>query len=101
VSEPPKPLPRGRVLAGLSLAALGVVYGDIGTSPLYALKECFVGEHSIPPTVENVLGILSLIVWSLNFVVSLKYISLVMRADNNQETTIGALDRTARLRRRR
>jgi len=79
------------VLAGLSLAALGVVYGDIGTSPLYALKECFVGEHSIPPTVENVLGILSLIVWSLNFVVSLKYISLVMRADNRGEGGILAL----------
>ncbi|HEX2609869.1 MAG TPA: KUP/HAK/KT family potassium transporter, partial [Gemmatimonadales bacterium] len=91
MSEPPKPLPRGRVLAGLALAALGVVYGDIGTSPLYALKECFVGDHGIPPTVENVLGILSIIVWSLNFVVSLKYISLVMRADNRGEGGILAL----------
>ena len=79
------------MLAGLALAALGVVYGDIGTSPLYALKECFVGEHGIPPTVENVLGILSIIVWSLNFVVSLKYISLVMRADNRGEGGILAL----------
>jgi KUP system potassium uptake protein len=91
VSEPPKPPPRGRVLAGLSLAALGVVYGDIGTSPLYAIKECFAGEHGIPPSVENVLGVLSLIVWSLNFVVSLKYISLVMRADNRGEGGILAL----------
>jgi KUP system potassium uptake protein len=91
VSEPPKPPPRGRVLAGLSLAALGVVYGDIGTSPLYAIKECFIGEHGLPPTVDNVLGILSLIVWSLNFVVSFKYISLVMRADNRGEGGILAL----------
>jgi len=91
VTEPPKPPPRGRVLAGLALAALGVVYGDIGTSPLYAVKECFSGQHGIAPTVENVLGILSLIVWSLNFVVSLKYISLVMRADNRGEGGILAL----------
>jgi len=91
VTEPPKPPPRGRLLAGLALAALGVVYGDIGTSPLYAVKECFSGQHGIAPTVENVLGILSLIVWSLNFVVSLKYISLVMRADNRGEGGILAL----------
>ena len=91
MTEPPKPPPRGRVLAGLALAALGVVYGDIGTSPLYAVKECFSGVHGIAPTVENVLGILSLIVWSLNFVVSLKYISLVMRADNRGEGGILAL----------
>jgi len=91
VTEPPKPPPRGRALAGLALAALGVVYGDIGTSPLYAVKECFSGEHGIAPTVPNVLGILSLIVWSLNFVVSLKYISLVMRADNRGEGGILAL----------
>ena len=91
MTEPPKPPPRGRALAGLSLAALGVVYGDIGTSPLYAVRECFTGEHGLPPTVHNVLGILSLIVWSLNFVVSFKYISLVMRADNRGEGGILAL----------
>jgi len=91
VSEGTKAPPRGRVLAGLALAALGVVYGDIGTSPLYALRECFTGEHGLPPTVDNVLGILSLIVWSLNFVVSFKYISLVMRADNRGEGGILAL----------
>ena len=91
MSEGTKASPRGRVLAGLSLAALGVVYGDIGTSPLYAFRECFSGEHGLPPTVDNVLGILSLIVWSLNFIVSLKYISLVMRADNRGEGGILAL----------
>jgi KUP system potassium uptake protein len=91
VSEGAKAPARGRVLAGLALAALGVVYGDIGTSPLYALRECFTGEHGLPATVGNVLGILSLILWSLNFVVSFKYISLVMRADNRGEGGILAL----------
>ena len=83
--------PTGRALAGLTLAALGVVYGDIGTSPLYALKECFGKAHGIPPTRENVLGVLSLILWSLNFVVSYKYIAEVMRADNRGEGVILAL----------
>ncbi|HSR91657.1 MAG TPA: KUP/HAK/KT family potassium transporter, partial [Gemmatimonadales bacterium] len=55
---------RGRALAALSLAALGVVYGDIGTSPLYAIRECFAGSHAIPVSAANVLGVLSLIVWS-------------------------------------
>jgi KUP system potassium uptake protein len=75
----------------LSLAALGVVYGDIGTSPLYALKECFGAKHGIPATPANVLGVLSLIVWSMNFVVSYKYIAQVMRADNRGEGGILAL----------
>lgn len=83
--------PRGKVLAGLAFAALGVVYGDIGTSPLYAIKECFVGPHAMPLTRENVLGILSLIFWSLNFVISFKYILVVMRADNRGEGGILAL----------
>ncbi|HTG83981.1 MAG TPA: KUP/HAK/KT family potassium transporter, partial [Gemmatimonadales bacterium] len=82
---------RGRALAALSLAALGVVYGDIGTSPLYALKECFTGAHSIPLTNDNVLGVLSLIFWSLNFIVSFKYILCVMKADNRGEGGIVAL----------
>jgi len=81
----------GKALAALSLAALGVVYGDIGTSPLYALRECFGAQHGIPPTRENVLGVLSLILWSLNFVVSYKYIAQVMRADNRGEGGILAL----------
>jgi KUP system potassium uptake protein len=83
--------PSGKALAALSLAALGVVYGDIGTSPLYALKECFGAAHGISPTRENILGVLSLILWSLNFVVSYKYIAQVMRADNRGEGGILAL----------
>lgn len=90
-SIPGKTPPSGKALAGLSLAALGVVYGDIGTSPLYALKECFGAKHGIPPTPDNVLGVLSLIVWSMNFVVSYKYIAQVMRADNRGEGGILAL----------
>ena len=66
--------------ATLALAALGVVYGDIGTSPLYAMKEVFAGNHSIPLTPDNVLGILSLIVWSLIIIVSIKYVVYIMRA---------------------
>ncbi|HEX5818527.1 MAG TPA: potassium transporter Kup [Gemmatimonadales bacterium] len=80
-----------RDLALLSFAALGVVYGDIGTSPLYAFEECFSGPHGVPVTHDNVLGVLSLIFWSLNFVVSFKYISIVLRADNRGEGGILAL----------
>jgi KUP system potassium uptake protein len=68
-----------------------VVYGDIGTSPLYALRECFFGSHSVPPTHENVLGVLSLIIYSLLLVISIKYIAIVMRADNQGEGGILAL----------
>jgi len=78
-------------LAILALGALGVVYGDIGTSPLYALKECFSGPHGVAVTKENVLGVLSLIFWSLNFVITFKYLSVVMRADNRGEGGILAL----------
>jgi KUP system potassium uptake protein len=69
----------------LSLGALGVVYGDIGTSPLYAVKECFAPAHGVAPTVENVLGVLSLIVWSLVLVVAVKYVTFILRADNQGE----------------
>ncbi|HET7110690.1 MAG TPA: KUP/HAK/KT family potassium transporter, partial [Gemmatimonadales bacterium] len=86
-----KEQPTGRALAGLSLGALGVVYGDIGTSPLYALDEAFTGHHSIPPTPDNILGVLSLVFWSLAFVISFKYIGFVMRADNRGEGGILAL----------
>ena len=75
----------------LALGALGVVYGDIGTSPLYALRECFVGEHALAVTPHNVLGILSLVFWSLTMVVSVKYLMFVMRADNDGEGGILAL----------
>jgi KUP system potassium uptake protein len=81
----------GRALAALALGALGVVYGDIGTSPLYALKECFSGPHRVEPVPENVLGILSLVVWAITFVVTFKYLSFVMRADNRGEGGVLAL----------
>jgi len=83
--------PTGRALAALAFTALGVVYGDIGTSPLYAIKECFSGHHSIAPTRENVIGVLSLIFWSINFIVSFKYITFVLQADNRGEGGIFAL----------
>jgi KUP system potassium uptake protein len=80
-----------RRLAALSLAAIGVVYGDIGTSPLYTLKECFGGEHGLVVNHANVLGIASLIFWALIVVVTLKYVLFVMRADNRGEGGILAL----------
>jgi KUP system potassium uptake protein len=83
--------PHGRYLFLLSLAAIGVVYGDIGTSPLYAIRECFHGPHAIPPLRNNVLGILSLIFWSLIIIITIKYLALVMRADNRGEGGIMAL----------
>ncbi|HEX9754601.1 MAG TPA: potassium transporter Kup [Gemmatimonadales bacterium] len=91
MSEPGKGPPTGRSLAILSLGALGVVYGDIGTSPLYAIKECFSELFGVAPTRENVLGVLSLIFWSLNLVISTKYLGLLMRADNRGEGGIVAL----------
>ncbi len=83
--------PHGWGLATLALGALGVVYGDIGTSPLYALKECFNGPHGVPATHDNVLGIVSLVFWSMTFVVTFKYLTFVMRADNRGEGGILAL----------
>ncbi len=77
--------------AALALAALGVVFGDIGTSPLYALKECVTKPHGVDATPENVLGILSLIFWSLMMVVTVKYLTFIMRADNEGEGGILAL----------
>ncbi|HZJ30010.1 MAG TPA: KUP/HAK/KT family potassium transporter, partial [Vicinamibacterales bacterium] len=75
--------PTGKRLALLSLTALGIVYGDIGTSPLYALQQCFMSkEHPIAPSIENVYGVLSLIVWLLILVVAVKYLTFIMRADN-------------------
>ena len=77
--------------ATLALAALGVVYGDIGTSPLYALRECFSGEHGIAVKPANILGVLSLIFWSLLLIVSLKYLAISLRATNKGEGGILAL----------
>ena len=82
---------RGSRLALLCLASLGIVYGDIGTSPLYAMRECFYGQHSVPPTHANVLGVLSLILWSLILIISVKYLTLILRADNRGEGGILAL----------
>jgi KUP system potassium uptake protein len=97
-ATPSSPLPqgphapaRGRYLALLSLGALGVVYGDIGTSPLYAIRECFHGEYGVEPTPAHVIGVLSLMFWSLVLVISIKYIVFVMRADNRGEGGILSL----------
>src|SRR6476646_8272572 len=85
--------PTGKRLAFLSLTALGIVYGDIGTSPLYALQQVFNSKEHAPiaPTVVNVYGVLSLIVWLLVLVVAVKYIVFIMRADNRGEGGILAL----------
>jgi KUP system potassium uptake protein len=83
--------PRGRYLAILSLTALGIVYGDIGTSPLYAMRECFHGPHAIAATPDNIFGVLSLIFWALIIIISIKYCIFVLRADNHGEGGILAL----------
>jgi KUP system potassium uptake protein len=78
-------------LRALMLGALGVVYGDVGTSPLYAFKQCFTSEHGVALNEANVLGILSLIVWSLVLVISVKYVAIMLRADNRGEGGVLAL----------
>lgn len=83
--------PTGRRLAVLTLAALGIVYGDIGTSPLYALRECFSPEYGLVASPGNVYGVLSLILWSLILIVSVKYIVFILRADNRGEGGILAM----------
>jgi KUP system potassium uptake protein len=83
--------PTGKRLAVLTVTALGVVYGDIGTSPLYAMRESFSPEYGLAPTAENVYGILSLILWALILVVSVKYIFFILRADNRGEGGILAM----------
>ena len=95
-APPPDPNHHGHGPQGslpkLALAALGIVYGDIGTSPLYTVKECFMpGPHGVDPTPANVLGILSLIFWGLMLVIMLKYINFIMRADNQGEGGILSL----------
>ena len=81
----PATTPHSQSFRVLAVAVLGVVYGDIGTSPIYALRECFNGKHPIAVTQGNVLGILSLIAWTLILVISLKYMTYVLRADNRGE----------------
>src|ERR1017187_2459832 len=83
--------PHKASFAALSLGALGVVYGDIGTSPLYTVHEIFAGSGGIPLTPENVVGVVSVIFWSLMIIVSLKYVTLILRADNHGEGGIMAL----------
>ena len=88
----PNAAPARPPLAALGLAALGIVFGDIGTSPLYALREAFLGsDPPLAATPSNVLGVLSLIFWALIIVISIKYLLLVMRADNRGEGGIIAL----------
>src|SRR5688572_13015468 len=78
-------------LLTLTVGAIGVVYGDIGTSPLYALRECFAGTHPLAASRDNILGVLSLIFWALMFMVSFKYLGFVMRANNKGEGGILSL----------
>lgn len=85
------PSATGRYLATLTVGALGVVYGDIGTSPLYALRECFSSSHGVAPSRGHVLGVLSLIFWSLIIIVSIKYLAIILRATNKGEGGILAL----------
>jgi KUP system potassium uptake protein len=77
--------PQGRRLALTSLAALGVVYGDIGTSPIYAIRESLHADHGVAATAGNVLGVLSLIFWALVLVIAVKYQTFILRADNRGE----------------
>jgi len=85
LSRAPATTPHSQSFAVLAIAVLGVVYGDIGTSPIYALRECFAGKSPIPITPDNVMGILSLMFWTLLLVISLKYMVFVLRADNRGE----------------
>ncbi|MCU6433517.1 potassium transporter Kup [Undibacterium sp. Jales W-56] len=78
-------------LTALTLAAIGIVYGDIGTSPLYTMKEVFSKEHGLPLTEANIFGIVSLILWGLFIIVAVKYVTLILRADNRGEGGIMAL----------
>ena len=96
----PHAKPTGKHLYYLALGALGVVYGDIGTSPLYAFRESFHHTYGIPTSADNILGVLSLIFWALILVISVKYIAFVMRADNHGEGGILALTALIGARRR-
>jgi KUP system potassium uptake protein len=82
---------RGADLAKLALGAIGIVYGDIGTSPLYAIRECMTAPHGVAPNAANIFGVLSLVFWSITLVVSVKYLFYVMRADNDGEGGVLAL----------
>src|SRR5262249_39519364 len=90
MSSPDEPASQRRLVVRMAIATLGIVFGDIGTSPLYALRECF-GEHGVTPSPANILGVLSLIIWSLTLVVAVKYLGFIMKADNQGEGGIFAL----------
>jgi len=91
-AAPPRSSRRRAGIAGLTLGALGVVFGDIGTSPLYALQTVFGADnHAVHATPAEVYGVISLVVWSITMVVSVKYVSFIMRADNEGEGGIMAL----------
>jgi KUP system potassium uptake protein len=83
--SPAAPDARGRSQARLALGAIGVVFGDIGTSPIYAFREAFTGHHPLVPNALNVFGVLSLIFWAMAIVVTLKYVTILIRADNKGE----------------
>jgi KUP system potassium uptake protein len=89
--HPGHPAPVEGARAALAIAALGVVFGDLGTSPLYTLQECLSGRHGVAPTDANVMGVLSLVFWSMTLVVTVKYMFFLMRADNGGEGGIMAL----------
>src|SRR3954466_4432135 len=79
-------------MAALTLGALGVVFGDIGTSPLYALQTVFAADdHAVQPTHAGVYGVVSLVFWAVTIIVSIKYVTFIMRADNGGEGGIMAL----------
>ena len=80
-----EPHPPRERLSALALGAIGVVFGDIGTSPLYALKESFVGPHPLAVDAAHIYGVLSLIFWSLMLIVTIKYVFIILRADNRGE----------------
>ncbi len=86
-----RPVPQQAGRTALTIAALGVVFGDLGTSPLYTLQACFSGVHGIAPTEQNVLGVLSIVFWSLMLVITFKYLAFLMRTDNAGEGGIMAL----------
>jgi len=90
ISRQTHPHKKGASIA-LMFAAIGIVFGDIGTSPLYALKECFSPDHGIPFSADAVYGVISMVFWAFAIVVSLKYVLFVMRANNHGEGGILAL----------
>src|SRR5687767_1093191 len=90
MTNPPH-APSHKYTLGLAFAALGIVYGDIGTSPIYALRESFLEANGVRASEANVLGVLSLIFWSLIIIVSIKYLVFIVRADNRGEGGVLAL----------